>query len=96
MKYTRTPLIRPTSVHENLVVLTGFSNEKITGLLQFGPQKNGRNNGVVIVWRGSTVVTNVNCFVNFWHGKISIINSRQEKIIISYLPSKKKLSVRAT
>lgn len=36
MKYTRTPLIRPTSVHENLVVLTGFSNEKITGLLQRG------------------------------------------------------------
>ena len=33
--------------------LTGFSDKKMSGLL-FGPQKSGRNNGVV-VWRGSTV-----------------------------------------
>ena len=37
--------------HNNGVVgLTGFSDKKMSGLL-FEPQKNGRNNGVV-VWRG--------------------------------------------
>ena len=34
--------------------LTGFSDKKMSGLL-FGPQKSGRNNGMV-VWRGSTVL----------------------------------------
>ena len=37
-----------------MVVITGFSDKKMSGLL-FGPQKSGRNNGVV-VWRGSTVL----------------------------------------
>ena len=37
------------------VGLTGFSDKKMSRLL-FGPQKSGRNNGVV-VWRGSTVIT---------------------------------------
>ena len=41
--------------NNGVVELTGFSDKKISGLL-FGPQKTGRNNGVV-VWRGSTVTT---------------------------------------
>ena len=40
-----------------MVGLTGFSDKKMSGLL-FGPQKSGRNNGVV-VWRGSTVLRGV-------------------------------------
>ena len=39
--------------NNGVVGLTGFSDKKMSGLL-FGPQKSGRNNGVV-VWRGSTV-----------------------------------------
>ena len=39
--------------NNGVVGLTGFSDKKMSGLL-FGPQKKGRNNGVV-VWRGSTV-----------------------------------------
>ena len=39
--------------NNRVVGLTGFSDKKMSGLL-FGPQKSGRNNGVV-VWRGSTV-----------------------------------------
>ena len=38
--------------NNGVVGLTGFSDKKMSGLL-FGPQKCGRNNGVV-VWRGST------------------------------------------
>ena len=38
-----------------VVGLTGFSDKKMSGLL-LGPQKSGRDNGVV-VWRGSTVYT---------------------------------------
>ena len=39
-----------------MVVLTGFSDKKMSGLL-FGPQKSGRNNvNGVVVWRGSTVI----------------------------------------
>ena len=41
----------------SLVVITRFSDKKMSGLL-FGPQKSGRNNGVV-VWRGSTVFTSI-------------------------------------
>ena len=41
--------------NNGVVGLTGFSDKKMSGLL-FGPQKSGRNNGVV-VWRGSTVQT---------------------------------------
>ena len=40
--------------NNRVVGLTGFSDEKMSGLV-FGPQKSGRNNGVV-VWRGSTVL----------------------------------------
>ena len=40
--------------NNGVVGLTGFSDKKMSGLL-FGPQKSGRNNGVV-VWRGSTVI----------------------------------------
>ena len=40
--------------NNGVVGLTGFSDKKMSGLL-FGPQKSGRNNGVV-VWRGSTVL----------------------------------------
>lgn len=36
-----------------MVGLTEFSNNKISGHLELGPQKSDRNNGVV-VWRGST------------------------------------------
>ena len=39
--------------NNGVVGLTGFSDKKMSGLL-FGPQKSGRNNGVV-VRRGSTV-----------------------------------------
>ena len=39
--------------NNGVVGLTGFSDKKMSGLL-FGPQKSGRNNGVV-VWPGSTV-----------------------------------------
>ena len=44
--------------NNGVVGLTGFSDKKMSGLL-FGPQKSGRNNGVVVlngvvVWRGST------------------------------------------
>ena len=39
--------------NNGVVGLTGFSGKKMSGLL-FGPQKSGRNNGVV-VWWGSTV-----------------------------------------
>ena len=39
--------------NNGVVGLTGFSDKKMSGLL-FGPQKSGRNNGVV-VWRGSSV-----------------------------------------
>ena len=39
--------------NNGVVGLTGFSDKKMSGLL-FGPQKSGRNNGVV-VWQGSTV-----------------------------------------
>ena len=39
--------------NNGVVGLTGFSDKEMSGLL-FGPQKSGRNNGVV-VWRGSTV-----------------------------------------
>ena len=39
--------------NNGVVGLTGFSGKKMSGLL-FGPQKSGRNNGVV-VRRGSTV-----------------------------------------
>ena len=39
--------------NNGVVGLTGFSDNKMSGL-SFGPQKSGRNNGVV-VWRGSTV-----------------------------------------
>ena len=42
--------------NNGVVGLTGFSDKKMSGLL-FGPQKSGRNNGVV-VWRGSTVLGN--------------------------------------
>ena len=31
-----------------MVVITGFSDNKMSGLL-FGPQKSGRNNGVVVI-----------------------------------------------
>ena len=41
--------------NNGVVGLTGFSDKKMSGLL-FGPQKSGRNNGVV-VWWGSTVTT---------------------------------------
>ena len=40
--------------NNGVVGLTGFSDKKMSGLL-FGPQKSGRNNGVV-VRRGSTVM----------------------------------------
>ena len=43
--------------NNGVVGLTGFSDKKMSGLL-FGPQKSGRNNGVV-VWRGSTVLRGV-------------------------------------
>ena len=43
--------------NNGVVGLTGFSDKKMSGLL-FGPQKSGRNNGVV-VWRGSTVFTSI-------------------------------------
>ena len=39
--------------NDGVVGLTGFSHKKMRRLL-LGPQKSGRNNGVV-VWRGSTV-----------------------------------------
>ena len=42
--------------NNGVVGLTGFSDKKMSGLL-FGPQKSGRNSGVV-VWRGSTVAGN--------------------------------------
>ena len=41
--------------NNGVVGLTWFSDKKMSGLL-LGPQKSGRNNGVV-VWRGSTVTT---------------------------------------
>ena len=45
--------------NNGVVGLTGFSDKKMSRLL-CGPQKSGRNNGVVVlkgqvVWRGSTV-----------------------------------------
>ena len=46
--------------NNGVVGLTGFSDKKMSGLL-FGPQKSGRNNGVV-VWRGSTVCWSA-CYV---------------------------------
>ena len=49
-----------------MVVLTGVSNKKISGLLQFGPQKRGRNNGL-IVWWGFTAAAKV-----IWHGNIAL------------------------
>ena len=42
------------SRNNGVVGLTGFSDKKMNGLL-FGPQKSGRNSGVV-VWQGSTVL----------------------------------------
>ena len=39
--------------NNEVVGLAGFSVKRMSGLL-FGPQKSGRNNGVV-VWRVSTV-----------------------------------------
>ena len=48
--------------NNGVVGLTGFSDKKMSGLL-FGPQKSGRNNGVV-VWRGSSVVTTFNVITN--------------------------------
>ena len=42
--------------NDGVVRLTGLSDKKMSGLL-FGPQKSGRNNGVV-VWQGSTVFLN--------------------------------------
>ena len=44
--------------NNGVVGLTGFSDKKMSAFL-FGPQKSGRNNGVV-VRRGSTV------FKDFW------------------------------
>ena len=50
--------------NNGVVGLTGFSDKKMSGLL-FGPQKSGRNNGVV-VWQGSTaLVTFVATLVTF-------------------------------
>ena len=43
--------------NNGVVGLTGFSDKKMSGLL-FGPQKSGRNNGVVVT-RGSTVYQNL-------------------------------------
>ena len=51
--------------NNGVVGLTGFSDKKMSGLL-FGPQKSGRNNGVV-VWRGSTVQTTVPMEVIYIH-----------------------------
>ena len=38
--------------NNGVVVLTGFSDKKMSGLL-FGPQKSGRKNGVVVLTRWS-------------------------------------------
>ena len=38
--------------NNGVVVLTGFSDKKMSGLL-FGPQKGGRNNRVVVLTRWS-------------------------------------------
>ena len=43
--------------NNRLVGLTGFSYKRMCGLL-FGPQKSGRNKGV-IVWWGSTVFLSI-------------------------------------
>ena len=48
--------------NNGVVGLTGFSDKKISGLL-IGPQKRGRNNGLV-VGRGSPVVHN---FIILFH-----------------------------